>query len=484
MKTAIRGLGIAVSLMLVSTAAVLPLASAQSTAAHVYIQVQGPAGAVYGYSASSSGQLTAIPGSPFKPGTAIIGSNNTEFFTLGKTTLRSFAVGSNGAIGSQVGSAAILDYGGNACGSGTGGTDNAVLDHTGKYVYVLLQGAGDGTCAAYQTYIVNSGGTFTFDGDTEQSFESEAGTGLPSILGNETFAYANEWDGHYSDDVGFQRQSTGTLQAMQFKETDPALSGTNYLPSNPDSSPTGNYVVIQLSPNDGGGDSGNPQLGSYTVDSNGNLTTTNTSSNMPTPSIYGENSTFSPDGTMYVLYAGGSGYGSGIEIYNFNDASPLTLNTALLTGTGIDQVAWDSSHHLYAISQFENKLWVFNVTGSSVTQADAISIGTPFSMVVTSQAATTGGGGACTAPSSAGVNVCLPDESATVTAPVQINAAATVSGGVYRFELWNGSTKLLSVGNGIMDQSLSLATGSYHLTFDARNSSGNHEYATRDITVQ
>jgi hypothetical protein len=120
MKTAIRGLGIAVSLMLVSTAAVLPLASAQSTAAHVYIQVQGPAGAVYGYSASSSGQLTAIPGSPFKPGTAIIGSNNTEFFTLGKTTLRSFAVGSNGAIGSQVGSAAILDYGGNACGSGTG----------------------------------------------------------------------------------------------------------------------------------------------------------------------------------------------------------------------------------------------------------------------------------------------------------------------------------------------------------------------------
>jgi hypothetical protein len=486
MTHAVRGLGLAASLMLVSTAAVVPQASAQSTAAHVYIQIQGPAGAVYGYSASSSGQLTAIPGSPFKPGTAIIGSNNTQFFTLGKTTLHSFAVGSNGAIGSQVGSAAILDYPGNSCGGGTNGTDNAVLDHTGKYVYVELQGAGDGTCAAYQTYIVNSNGSFTFNGETEQTFESEAGTGLPSILGNETFAYATEWDGHYTNDVGFQRQSTGTLQTMQFKETDPTLPDTDYLPMNPDASPTGNYVVLQLSPSDGGGDSGNIQLGSYTVDSQGNLTTTNTSSNMPTPTINGGNSTFSPDGTMYVLYAGGSGYGSGIEIYNFNGASPLTLNTTLLTGTGIDQVAWDTSHHLYAISESQNKLWVFNVNGSSVTQADAISIGSPFSMVVASQAATTGGGGggACSAPTSSGVNVCSPSNGATVTSPLQINAAATVGGGVYRFELWNGSTKLLSEDNGIMDQSLSLAPGSYHLTFDARNSSGTHEYATREITVQ
>jgi phosphatidylserine decarboxylase len=82
------------------------------------------------------------------------------------------------------------------------------------------------------------------------------------------------------------------------------------------------------------------------------------------------------------------------------------------------------------------------------------------------------------------VNVCSPSNGATVTSPVQINAAATVSGGVYRFELWNGSTKLLSEDNGIMDQSLSLTPGSYHLTFDARSSSGTHEYATRDITVQ
>jgi hypothetical protein len=36
-----------------------------------------------------------------------------------------------------------------------------------------------------------------------------------------------------------------------------------------------------------------------------------------------------------------------------------------------------------------------------------------------------------------------------------------------------------------MDQSLSLAPGTYTLTFDAYNSGKTqHEYATRDITVQ
>jgi hypothetical protein len=105
-------------------------------------------------------------------------------------------------------------------------------------------------------------------------------------------------------------------------------------------------------------------------------------------------------------------------------------------------------------------------------------------MVVASQTATSGGG-ACSAPQTNGVNVCSPANGSLVTPPVQMNAAATVSGGVYRFELWNGSTKLVSVDNsGIMDQALSLAPGSYKLTFDAYNTSDTHVYAYRDITVQ
>jgi hypothetical protein len=486
MKTTVRGM-VFLALAVVASLIPLPQAVSQSTnAAYVYIQVQGPAGAVYGYRASASGQLSAISGSPFKPGTAIIGSNNSQFFTLGKTTLHSFAVGSNGAIGSQLGSASIFNYTGNACGGGVNGSDDAVLDHTGKDIYVLLQ-SGPGNCAAYQSYIINSGGSFTFNGVAEQDTSDGAYYGLPSILGNESFAYASQWIGHYSGVIGFQRQSSGTLQFLQFSETDPTLTGTDYLPSNPDASPVGNYVVLQLYPSNGGGDSGSAQLGNYSVDSKGSLTTTNTSSNMPTTQLEGPFSTFSPDGTMFVLYAGGPSnetIDTGIEIYNFNGANPLTLKTTLLTGTPITKVAWDTSHHLYAISDALNKLWVFNVTPTSVTQVASLSIGSPFSMVVSSLSPASTGGG-CTAPSSPGVNVCSPAEEATVSSPVQINATANVSGGVYRFELWNGSTKLASVSNsGTMNQTVSLAAGTYHLTFSAYNTSGTHEYATRDITVK
>jgi hypothetical protein len=479
---------LAACLLLPFAAAVVTEAGAQSNSAYVYVQVGGLAGTVYGYSSSSGGQLTAIPGSPFKPGTAIIGGNGSQFFTLGHTLIHSYAVGSEGAIGSQLSDIAIGNYGGGSCEGTQDGDDGAVLDHTGKYIYVVLQNhetQTSDTCEAIQSYIINSGGTFTFDGDGEQTSLAGTSVGLPSILGNETFAYANNSSSGQSNDLlGFRRDNSGTLLITGFSETDPTPNGGSYTPYNPDADPTGSYLVVQLVPADQGGA---PKLGSYTVDSQGNISSTNTSSNMPTSALNSPSSTFSPSGNLLAVYADATETDENghIEIYNFNGAAPLTLNTTLLNDTPIDQVAWDSSNHLYAISKAKNMLYVFTVTSTSVTEDSSYSLGSPFSMVVVSQTATTGGGGgACSAPTSAGVNVCSPSNGATVASPVQINAAATVSGGVYRFELWNGSTKLLSEDNGTMDQSLSLAPGSYHLTFDARNSSGTHEYATRDITVQ
>jgi hypothetical protein len=486
MTYAVRG-ALASLVVLVSAIAVAPrarAASTSSTAAYVYIQVQGPAGAVYGYSASSSGQLTAIPGSPFKPGTQIYGATNSRLFTLGKTLLHSYALGSDGAIQAQESQTPFLNYPGSSCGGGTSGIGSAVLDHSGQYIYVLLQNGGDGTCSAYQTYKINSDGSFTFMGDTEVSLPDMAGAGtdLPSILGNESFAYADESSGHENNVIGFQRQSTGTLQL--FGTMNPTFSGSdNYTPNYPDASPTGNYAVLQLYPND----SNPPQLGSFTVASNGDLSSTNTPGNMPTSALIGPYSTFSPDGTLFALYSnqGPGTEGNGIEIYNFNGAAPLTLYKTLLTGTPIDQVAWDSSGHLYALSRRQNQLWVFTVTPTSVTQDASVSIASPVGLVVASQTTNRGGGGTgpCTVPSGVGIHVCSPENGAAVTSPVQINAAANVSGNVYRFELWSGNTKLVSETEGMIDQSITLAPGTYHLTFDARNSSGDHQYAYRDITV-
>jgi hypothetical protein len=478
MTHSVRGFGLAATLALVSSFAVAPMAKSQSTAAYVYVQVQGPAGPVYGYRASSDGHLGPISGSPFKPGTAIVGGNGSQFFTLGHTLLHSWAVESNGAIGAQLSQAPILDYGGGSCGGTANGDNGAVLDNTGKYIYVMLQHGS--SCAAYQSYAIGRNGDFTFLGDTEQSLPNNASdVDLPSILGDETFAYADWFGGPNSNRLGFRRASTGELQLIQFTETDPALDGSpsNYDPIFPAASPTGNYVVLSLLPYE----AGPPQLGVYTVDSKGNLSTTNTSSTMPTGQ--GVYNAFSPDGAYVANFNGG---GSGIEIYKFNGAAPLTFYKAVRDdgSTTINQVVWDNSSHMYGISLGRNELYMFTVTSTSVTEDAVVPLGMPVSLAVVSQAAGSGGG-SCTAPSANGVNVCSPAEGSTLSSPVQISAAATVSGGVYRFELWSGGKKLLSSDNGTMNQTLPLAPGSYKLTFDAYNSSKTvHEYATRDITVQ
>ncbi|HEV2134583.1 MAG TPA: chitobiase/beta-hexosaminidase C-terminal domain-containing protein [Terracidiphilus sp.] len=123
------------------------------------------------------------------------------------------------------------------------------------------------------------------------------------------------------------------------------------------------------------------------------------------------------------------------------------------------------------------------ITISSNTTVKAIAAASGYLQSSVSSATFTFGSTQCAAPSSNGINVCSPAEGASVTSPVSILAAATVSGGVYRFELWNGNTKLLSESSGTMNQSLAMAAGSYKLTFSAYNSAGTHVYATRDITV-
>jgi len=395
MTHAVKGLSFATSLVLVSALAAVPQAGAASTppaAAYVYIQIQGPGGAVYGFRASSTGQLSAISGGPWKPVGQAVGATSTKFFTSGEDLIHSYGIASDGSIGPQLGQIPVLDYAGSGC-AGSGGINQARLDHTGKYLYVLLANGGDRPCAAYQTYIINKDGSFTFDGDTEETLESGGGADIPSILGDERFAYADistgplPGSGPVPTVVGFRRESSGTLEKMQFTESDPAPSqGSSYTIKQPDASPTGNYVVLQFY----AGNANPPQLGSYTVDSEGNISSTNTSSNMAATTLDNPSTTFSPSGDLFAAYADNGfsafvGEGNGMQIYTFNGAAPLTFYARPLGETPIDQVAWDSSDHLYALSIPYDDLYVFTVTSTTVTQDMKLSIGAPYKLVVVSK---------------------------------------------------------------------------------------------------
>jgi hypothetical protein len=477
MLSAFRVSGLAGALAFVSSFAAVPPITAQSTLAHIYVQSAGNAGPVYGYTALSNGQFPAISGSPFKPGTKIVGGTGSKFFTIGKTLLHSYAVGSSGALGSQLSQIGFYNYAGGSCGNNADPVGpQAVLDHTGKSLYVLLQGDGDHLCASYQTFYVNSDGSFLFNGDTQVNEDSGGYASVPSILGNETFAYADNFIPFNNQVIGFQRESSGTLQDSGL--VNPTFSGSgSYKAYRPDASPTENLVVLREFLND----SGYPQLGSFSVGSNGALTSTNTSANMPQTGLNVTQSAFSPDGVYYAV-AGDNGQNqsaSGIKIYQVNGASPLTLKDYTVYDP-IDQIAWDNSGHLYAISTIENKLFIYSVISGGLARSATYSIPGPVNLVVVSSTAAS-----CGETTVNAMNICSPTDNSTVSSPVQINAAANIIGGVYRFELWSGSTKLINVRySGVMNQPLALAPGTYKLTFVAYNDNGTRVTATRTITVK
>jgi hypothetical protein len=80
------------------------------------------------------------------------------------------------------------------------------------------------------------------------------------------------------------------------------------------------------------GVSQNPQLASYTVDSQGNIATTNTWPKMPSPDIFPTVLNMSPDGKL--LAAGGYG---GLQVFHFNGGAPITRYSKVLT---TNQVNW------------------------------------------------------------------------------------------------------------------------------------------------
>ena len=79
----------------------------------------------------------------------------------------------------------------------------------------------------------------------------------------------------------------------------------------------------------------------------------------------------SPSG-KFLAVAGANG----LQIFRFNGANPITPLSGLLTRQEVDQMFWDNSDHLYAISQVAGKLWVFTVTEEALTPAP----GSPWSI--------------------------------------------------------------------------------------------------------
>ena len=93
-------------------------------------------------------------------------------------------------------------------------------------------------------------------------------------------------------------------------------------------------------------------------------------------------------------------------------------------------------------------------------------------------------GGSCTAPTSAGVNICAPGNYTTVASPVTVSAAATVTGTLQRMEVWiDGVKKYTETTSNAFSTSFVLAPGTHAIAVYAANTAGGLWENGANITV-
>jgi len=349
--------------------------------ANVYVQTQK---GVNVYNANAAGQLTLVNGSPFFESGQMEGVEGNYLISVGTDYLHTYALSTNGAVSKQASQINTQSYAGSQCGN----TDSAgsILDHSGKYFSVQLYGAtyteSGNTytrCSAWQSYKIAPNGEMTFLGDavnTEQhSYHGSAESiGISTVSSNDTFAYGVIYDVYATGFSAFRRDTAGDLVFnTSFSEKDPTPN-----PSNPDSNyfpnliaadPASHLAVVMNMPF-----SSNDnifQLASFTInDSTGAISSTNTWANMPTLQVYPTALALSWAGNFAAVGGVDTPDMSGLQIFRFNGAAPATAyGGVLLPKVGINQVGWDKSNHLYALSYASGELYVYTVTSTSISEA-------------------------------------------------------------------------------------------------------------------
>jgi hypothetical protein len=346
-----------------------PAKSSSSPVAYVYVSSSPSSGTsqINAYSASPSGALTPVPGSPFNVGSEGISQMAVNgkylFGSANYTDIYSFSIASDGALQqlSLINATSYNPY-------DDGGPGSVFLDHTGATLYdddIYAYGTGD---SAYQAFSIDqSTGQLNF---LQLGPDGGVNANVPlSFIANNLYAYGASCYEGSGNIFGYKRNSDGTLTALNTNPTIPAAPKGEgaYCPYLTAADPNGN-LAVSMEPNNDITPSGPVQIAVYSADSVGNLTTTSTAQNMPKTQAgptYGINDIWmSPSGKL--LAVGGT---SGLQVFHWNGAKPVTTYTGLLTTAPISQMFWDNDNHLYALSQTTGKLYVFTVTPTSHSQA-------------------------------------------------------------------------------------------------------------------
>ncbi|MGB7586045.1 MAG: hypothetical protein WBM11_14475 [Terriglobales bacterium] len=339
--------------------------------AYVYVSSAtgvGQPNVIFGYSASSTGALTPIPGSPFQENAGSMAVNGKYLMAANNSTLNidALQIGSNGTLTyvtstpcEQTGTPCLAAF-------------NLFFDHTGADLYVmeLDDNSNDNT----ESFVVDkSSGALNYLGDAVTgAFPGDYTSTF--FIGDNVYAYSADQSGcMYNDIYGFQRESNGLLDLIdtQYNNPQPPPGVRVYYPDLIVADPNNNLAVLEQPANPPGCAPGPVQIAVYTADASGNLNTNSTYQNMPATLIpYPYDMKMSPSGQLLAV-AGPEG----AQVFHFNGANPVAHYTGLLTKDPITQMFWDNGNHLYGISS-AGKLYAGTVTPTKLAMAP----GSPYSV--------------------------------------------------------------------------------------------------------
>jgi 6-phosphogluconolactonase (cycloisomerase 2 family) len=306
---------------------------------------------VYGFAASSSGELRPVDGSPVAAGVTFLAVNGKYLFgsdTAGKY-IHAFAIASDGVLRPTASTNVVRP--GKAC-------DNAgalFVDHAGTTVYNVGSYGTDCAEVAYQAFGVDKK-----TGRLELVHEAHSGrnAALLRFSADNRFAFGAGCAGTRPLIYGFVRHHDGSLTRISADSPLPTPNGNQGWCPYLTVADAHNHLVVPVYPSAESSEANGPfELATYSIAEDGTLTTTSTPENMPKIAVGSlTDLAIAPSGRL-VAVAGNHG----LQVFRVDGASPVRAMPGLLTRQEIDQMFWDGNGHLYAISQSAGKLWVFNV---------------------------------------------------------------------------------------------------------------------------
>lgn len=315
------------------------------------------------WSVAANGKLTAIPGSPFRENVDAMAVDGGHLLAVNayQPNIDTFVIESNGALRYQ----ASTDYATHAPNDDCPIANQIFFDRTGSTLYVQEFNADCVTNTGVASYALNKlNGKLRYLG-LNNTGDFPGDNNIAHFTGNNVYAYtAVNSDCMYYGIYGFKRQTNGMLTSggSLANYPTPSTSFARFVPDLVAADWANNLAMLMQPANPPGCLALPPQLATYTVSSNGTISTKSKYSNMPATLVTNPyDMKMSPSGKL-IAVAGEQG----LQIFHFNGANPITHDTGLLTTDPVNQIFWDNSNHLYAISQSTGKLRIYTITPTSV----------------------------------------------------------------------------------------------------------------------